>query len=151
MYFLLKTLPHSRRAQCETGIHSKPHTSGRLDMQIQICCALSNVKKGLLMYNRLKTCSAMNEPVLPIYSLTYMALTSSCFCYKTVLMETHCLLLLMKALGFALEVTIQGPVWQQVKLMTLHNVCKLRSVNEGVGSRINCTGYIYRVFHDFRA
>jgi len=60
MYFWLKTLPHSKRAQCEKGLCSKPDSRAHLDIQIQICCVLSSVKKGLLMYNRLKTCSAMN-------------------------------------------------------------------------------------------
>jgi hypothetical protein len=52
----------------------------------------------------------------------------------------------MKALSFALVVTNQKQVWQQVKLMMLRVVCELQLVNEGVESRINCTGYMYFSF-----
>lgn len=71
-----------------------------------------------------------------------MAVTLSRFFYKIVLTATHSLLVLMKALSFALVVTNQ----EQVKLMMLHVVCELRLVNEGVGSTINCTGYMYFSF-----
>ena len=74
-----------------------------------------------------------------------MAVTLSCFFYKTVLTATHSLLVLMNALSFASVVTNQEQVWQQVKLMMLHVVCKLRLVNEGVGSRINCIGYYVEI------
>jgi len=72
-----------------------------------------------------------------------MAVTLSCFFFKIVLTATHSLLVLMKALTLTLVVTNQEQVWQQVKLMTLRVVRELQLVNEGVGSRINCTGYMY--------
>jgi len=43
--------------------------------------------------------------------LTYMVVTLSCFFYKSVLTAVQSLLVLMKALSFALVVTNQEQVW----------------------------------------